>query len=651
MTSKRFLTWLLSNSKIRGDSYMAFLSLSKISKSFGIEKILDDISFIIDEKDKIGLVGLNGTGKTTLLKILANKISPDEGNIYISKEIKIGYVTQDVEVSNHETVRDFMREIFKEFIELENELRELEALMSLQEVYEDDSRLNALMERYSTLSESYAENGGYEFRSRMRGVLKGLGIEDELMTISSLSGGQKTRLALARLLLESPDLLLLDEPTNYLDMESVQWLENYLKDYQKALLVVSHDRFFLDNVVTQIFEIENSRISIYKGNYTSFVQEKLKRAEIVQRHNSLKQKEVERLKKNIQNFISQRKHIQAESRTKKLEKLLPKIVHVKSHPHINLRFEAAQRSGKEVLQINDLSFSYDNRQILSRVNLNVFRNDRIGIIGPNGIGKTTLLKILAGELKPTSGFMHFGHNVRSAFLAQEKEFLDLDATILEDVQSVSPDLSQTEIRTFLGNLLFSGDEAEKKISVLSGGEKSRVALAKEILRGSNLLLLDEPTNHLDIASKEELENELNKFRGTIIAVSHDRYFLSKIANRIWEFSKEGIRDYFGDYSYYIEKKGQEEKIEITEINENKTQLRKTKLSEKREREQKKQAAALRKQLEQTILTKEGEMEKLESLMCKKEVYSNPDKAKQVNISYKILLQELEELYDKLSDYN
>lgn len=630
---------------------MALLSLSKISKSFGVEKILDDISFIIDEKDKIGLVGLNGTGKTTLLKILANKISSDEGNIYISKEIKIGYVTQDVEINNHETVRDFMMEIFREFIELENELRKLESLMSLQEVYEDDSRLNPLMERYSTLSESYAENGGYEFRSRMRGVLKGLGIEDELMTTSSLSGGEKTRLALARQLLESPDLLLLDEPTNYLDIESVQWLESYLKDYQKALLVISHDRFFLDNVVTQIFEIENSHISIYKGNYTDFVHEKLKRTDTVQRHNSLKQKEVEHLKKNIQNFISQRKHIQAKSRSKKLEKLLPEIVHVKNHQHINLRFEAAQPSGKEVLQIKDLCFSYDNRQILSHVNLNVFRNDRIGIIGPNGIGKTTLLKILAGKLKPTSGFIHFGHNVRSAFLAQEKESLNLNATILEDVQSAAPDLSQNEIRTFLGNLLFSGDEVEKRISVLSGGEKSRVALAKEILRGSNLLLLDEPTNHLDTASKEELENELKKFKGTIIAVSHDRYFLSKMANRIWEFSKEGIRDYFGDYTYYIEKKAQEEKIDIAEINENKTQLRKTKLSERRQREQKKQEAALRKQLEQTILIKEGEIEKLEYLMCKKEVYSNPDKAKEVNISYKNLLQELEKLYDNLSDIN
>ncbi len=630
---------------------MALLSLSKISKSFGVEKILDDISFIIDEKDKIGLVGLNGTGKTTLLKILANKISPDEGNIYISKEIKIGYVTQDVEINNHETVRDFMMEIFREFIELENELRKLESLMSLQEVYEDDSRLNPLMERYSTLSESYAENGGYEFRSRMRGVLKGLGIEDELMTTSSLSGGEKTRLALARQLLESPDLLLLDEPTNYLDIESVQWLESYLKDYQKALLVISHDRFFLDNVVTQIFEIENSHISIYKGNYTDFVHEKLKRTDTVQRHNSLKQKEVEHLKKNIQNFISQRKHIQVKSRSKKLEKLLPEIVHIKNHQHINLRFEAAQPSGKEVLQIKDLCFSYDNRQILSHVNLNVFRNDRIGIIGPNGIGKTTLLKILAGKLKPTSGFIHFGHNVRSAFLAQEKESLNLNATILEDVQSAAPDLSQNEIRTFLGNLLFSGDEVEKRISVLSGGEKSRVALAKEILRGSNLLLLDEPTNHLDIASKEELENELKKFKGTIIAVSHDRYFLSKMANRIWEFSKEGIQDYLGDYTYYIEKKAQEEKIDIAEINENKTQLRKTKLSERRQREQKKQEAALRKQLEQTILIKEGEIEKLEYLMCKKEVYSNPDKAKEVNISYKNLLQELEKLYDNLSDIN
>jgi ATP-binding cassette subfamily F protein 3 len=560
----------------------------------------------------------------------------------------MGYIAQDVEVSNYETVKDFMRDIFKELLCLESRLRELESLMSLKEVYEDNNRLNSLMNQYSALTETYTENGGYEFRSRVRGVLNGLGMENDHTKISSLSGGQKTRLALARLLLESPDLLMIDEPTNYLDLESVQWLESYLKDYQKSLLVVSHDRFFLDNIVTQIFEIENSRISIYKGNYSDFVNKKLKRTEIVQRHNSLKQKEIDHLKKNIQNLVSQRKHIQAKSRTKKLEKLLPKIVNVKNHKHLNLRIEATQPSGKEVLKIHDLSFSYDNKQILSNVNINVFRGDRIGIIGPNGIGKTTFLKIISGELEPASGTIVFGHNVKRAFLAQEKEFLDQNATILEDVQRAVPYLSQSKIRAFLGNLLFSGDEVEKIISVLSGGEKSRVALAKEILRGSNLLLLDEPTNHLDIASKEKLEEELKRFRGTMIAVSHDRYFLSKVTNRIWEFSKDGIRDYFGDYSYYIDKKRQEEKNDAAIVKDNKTQLRKAKLSERRQREQKKQSVIFQKQLEHTILAKELEMEELELLMCKQEIYSNPDKSKKVNISYKILLQELEELYDKLS---
>lgn len=625
---------------------MAIINVSNLSKSYGIDKILEEINFLIEDKDKIGLVGLNGSGKSTLLKIIAGKLTKDGGDISVAKGIKISYLAQGDKFEGHDTIGEALGSVFSKEKQQEKELRELETLMSSPEVYNDKVRLKSFMHRYSALLEDFKNKGGYEIQSRIRGVIRGLGFEDEDIPIENLSGGQKTRLALGRILLESPDLLLLDEPTNYLDLESTQWLEGYLKDYPKAFLVVSHDRYFLNSVVSKIFELENRKITIYNGNYTDYVKSKHSMRLIKEKHDMLNQKEIERLKKNIQNFISHRNYVQAKNRQKKLEELLPKSFNEKK-TSINVKFQAQESSGKEVLEIRGLDFSYETKEILRDVNLKVFRGDRIGIIGPNGIGKSTLLKIISGELDFEQGDIKFGHLVQPTYFAQEQQDLNPDATILDEVWNSAPNLTLTEVRTFLGNLSFSKDEVEKTISVLSGGEKSRIALAKAILQGANLLLLDEPTNHLDIVSKEKLEEALMNFDGTIISVSHDRYFLSKIMTRIWEFAEEGINDVNGGFNYYLEKKAEREKPEEITVVENKTMQKKTRLMERREREKKRQEEKRLKQLEKAILIKEEDLERLEKKLCDPKVYSNPEKAKTVNTAYNDLLLELEQLYEQL----
>lgn len=628
---------------------MAIVNVSNLNKSFGIDTILEDINFLIEEKDKIGLVGLNGTGKSTLLKILAGQMTYDSGNIYIDRNIKIGYLAQDAKFETHQTVGEALSSIFQEQQNQEKELHRLEALMSSPKVYENEARLEGLMHQYSILFEDFKANGGFEIQSRIRGILNGLGFNDADALISNLSGGQKTRLALGQVLLESPDLLLLDEPTNYLDLESIQWLETFLKDYPKALLVVSHDRYFLDNIVGKIFELENNHISVYTGNYSDYVNKKHALTKVLQKHEEIRQKEIEKLESNIQTFISHRNYVQAESRRKRLEELLPKSIVKNSSSPVRLKFDIQETSGKEVLQIENLGFSYGDKNILSDVNLKVFRGERIGIIGPNGIGKSTLLKILAGELEPQEGFIHFGHHVEPVYFDQEQQDFSPDATILDEVWNSAPGLSLTEIRTFLASLLFFDDDVEKNIGVLSGGEKSRVALGKAILQGANLFLLDEPTNHLDILSKEKLEDALKAFKGTIIAVSHDRYFLMKIATRIWEFDNGNIIDFNGNFNYYLEKKNESKKQVIPENKENKTLLRKVKLRERKEREKKKQEQRRLKQLEESILEKEKELEKLEHMLCKPEVYSNPENSQKVNAAYNQVISDLEHLYEQL-DY-
>lgn len=628
---------------------MTILSVSNLNKSFGDTIVLENVSFSIEENDRIGLIGLNGTGKSTLLKILVESMPYDSGNIYIDKNIKIGYLAQDTGLEGYQTVAQALSSVFLKQKEQEDELHRLENLMASPKIYEDEDRLEDLMHQYSILFEEFKENGGFEIESRIRGVLKGLGFTDENLEISSLSGGQKTRLALGRILLESPDLLLLDEPTNYLDLESLQWLEGFLKNYPKAFMIVSHDRYFLDNTVKKIFELENNTITLYNGNYSEFVNKKQALARIHEKQEKIRQKEIQKLEENIQTFISHRNYIQAENRKRRLEELLPKSMSGKSSaPAVRLRFDMQDSSGKEVLRIENLGFSYGSKSILKNVNLKVFRGERIGIIGPNGIGKTTFLKILAGQLEPQEGFVNFGHQVEPVYFEQEQQDFSSKSTVLDEMWNAAPGLSLTEIRTFLAGLLFFQDDIEKTVDVLSGGEKSRLSLGKVILQGANLLLLDEPTNHLDIISKENLEEALKSFKGTIIAVSHDRYFLSKIATRIWEFSDGNIRDFDGSFSYYLEKKNETVTTEVvSESKESKTVIQKIKLRKRHEREKKRQEELAMKQLEESILKKEEELEELEHMLCQPEVYSNPENSQKVNKAYNQVIYDLEQLYDEL----
>lgn len=628
---------------------MTILSVSNLNKSFGDTIVLENVSFSIEENDRIGLIGLNGTGKSTLLKILVESMPYDSGNIYIDKNIKIGYLAQDTGLEGYQTVVQALSSVFLKQKEQEDELHRLENLMASPKIYEDEDRLEDLMHQYSILFEEFKENGGFEIESRIRGVLKGLGFTDENLEISSLSGGQKTRLALGRILLESPDLLLLDEPTNYLDLESLQWLEGFLKNYPKAFMIVSHDRYFLDNTVKKIFELENNTIALYNGNYSEFVSKKQTLARIHEKQEKIRQKEIQKLEENIQTFISHRNYVQAENRKRRLEELLPKSMSGKSSaPAVRLRFDMQDFSGKEVLRIENLGFSYGSKSILKNVNLKVFRGERIGIIGPNGIGKTTFLKILAGQLEPQEGFVNFGHQVEPVYFEQEQQDFSSKSTVLDEMWNAAPGLSLTEIRTFLAGLLFFQDDIEKTVDVLSGGEKSRLSLGKVILQGANLLLLDEPTNHLDIISKENLEEALKNFKGTIIAVSHDRYFLSKIATRIWEFSDGNIRDFDGSFSYYLEKKNETAKTEVaSESKESKTVIQKIKLRKRHEREKKRQEELAMKQLEENILKKEEELEELEHMLCQPEVYSNPENSQKVNKAYNQVIYDLEQLYDEL----
>ncbi|MDI3480952.1 MAG: ATP-binding cassette, subfamily er 3 [Tepidanaerobacteraceae bacterium] len=624
---------------------MAILSASNLSKSFGTQTVFQNVSFLIEEKEKIGLVGLNGAGKTTLLKILAGRMPYDSGFISISRDVAVGYLAQDIKTEGFETVGNALESVFITQWELERQLRSLEEQMSRPEVYGDEDKLSRLMERYAALSEDFAASGGYEIRSRIRGVLKGLGFEDPATPVSALSGGQKTRLALARMLLRAPQLLLLDEPTNYLDMDSLQWLEGFLKDYPGAVLVASHDRYFLDRIATRIFELENHRLTIYAGNYSDFIKKKNENLALEQKREMLRQKEAERLKKSIQNFISHRNYVQAQTRRRMLEGLLPISDGNRVKHSLRLKFEMEQASGKEVLRACGLNFSYGDKVILQSVDLKVFRGERIGIIGPNGIGKSTLLKILAGELLPSSGEVLLGHKVQAAYFSQEQEGLSPNSTVLEEVWDSAPGLSMTQVRSFLASMMFSGEDVEKPVGVLSGGEKSRVALAKAILQGANLLLLDEPTNHLDIISKEKLEQALLEYGGTIIAVSHDRYFLAKIATRIWEFTSQGIRDFDGGFAYYLEKKM--EKPHQEQPQENKTRLHRTRREQRQQREEEKRKKQELRELEQKIMALEDEIQELERLLCLPEVYGNPEKAKEVNTRYRAASEELEELYENL----
>ncbi|HGI6609090.1 TPA: ABC-F family ATP-binding cassette domain-containing protein, partial [Listeria monocytogenes] len=543
---------------------MILLQVQQISKFFGAEVILDNIKLEVKTGDRIALVGRNGAGKSTLLKIIAGKMSYDGGTISKPKSVEIGYLAQNTGLESSKTIWDEMLSVFDSLRRMEADLRKMELRLGEPELYNDPEKYQALMTDYDTLQHTFKESGGYTYEAEIRSVLNGLRFypEDYEVEIASLSGGQKTRLALAKLLLAKQDILVLDEPTNHLDIETLAWLETYLQNYHGSLLIVSHDRYFLDKVVNQVYEISRTKIDHYKGNYSSFVNQKQAKLEQMWKEFDKQQKQIAKLEDFVaRNIVRASTTKRAQSRRKQLEKMdvLGRPQGDEKAAHFGFQFE--KQTGKDVLMVDQLSIGYaKDKRIASNLTFEMKRQDSLALVGPNGIGKSTLLKTLIRDIPALSGEFHFGAGVKIGYYDQEQAKLTSNKTVLMELWDDYPELNEVNVRTTLGNFLFSDDDVLKNVQSLSGGEKARLALAKLTLLEANVLILDEPTNHLDIESKEVLEAALIDFEGTILFVSHDRYFINRIASKIVELAPEKATVFLGDYDYYQEKLAEEKEL-------------------------------------------------------------------------------------------
>lgn len=534
------------------------LQVSAITKSYGVSTVLSNISLQIEARERIGLVGVNGAGKSTLLQIIAGELSYDAGNIFKAKETKIGYLKQNSGLTSDRSIWNELMSVFDRLLEMEEELRRLEARMSDPDALADEKKTEETMRRYAELSDAFRERGGYEIEARIRGILSGMGFGhmDPATPVHTLSGGQKTRLALAKMLLEAPDLLLLDEPTNHLDIPTLTWLEQYLRSYPGAILVVSHDRYFLDSLVGAIYEIERTTSRRYTGNYSRYIELKAADYEAQLKQYEKQQEEISKMEDFIQrNLVRASTTKRAQSRRKALDKMERLDKPLGELKRASFSFEVEAPSGREVLDVRGLAVSYDKEKPLAQgITFRLRRGDTAALIGPNGIGKSTLLKTLIGQHRQDHGAFDWGTNVKIGYYDQEQTGLNPNQTVLEEVWNAFPHLEEARIRTVLGNFLFGGEDVFKKVGSLSGGEKARVALAKLMLQKANVLILDEPTNHLDLYSKEVLESALVEYEGTLLFISHDRYFLNKMAENMLELDKDGVTVYLGNYDDYVEKK-------------------------------------------------------------------------------------------------
>ena len=632
---------------------MIVLSCNNLNKSFGIDSILENVNFTVNEYDKIGIIGVNGTGKTTLFKIISGIYGYDSGDIYTSKDCEIGYLEQNTNFHSENTILEEVLEVFKDVIEMEKYLRSLEHKISEESSNSNSTLLEKLMNEYSNKLEEFSDMNGYGYKSEAKGVLKGLGFTDEEMDkpISILSGGEKTRVLLGKLLLKKPTLLLLDEPTNHLDSEAIEWLEFFLKQYKGTVILISHDRYFLDQVVNRVFEIHNKRLKTYNGNYSDFIKASAIEKELELKKFEDQQKDIKKQEESIEKLkaFGREKHLK---RARSKEKALAKV-DVLDKPEAyrkkaRIEFNPSVTSGNDVLQLRDISMGYGERILFKDLNLDIYRGEKVALIGANGIGKSTLFKIIMNEIIPLSGSIKFGTNVNVSYFHQEQKTLNLDNTIIDEIWEDNKHLTQTTLRSMLGAFLFEGEEVFKKISTLSGGERARVAILKLILSNANLLLLDEPTNHLDIDSKEVLEEALSGYTGTIFTISHDRYFLNTVVDKVLVLDENGITEYLGNYDYYIEKKKQVQEMSIVEQLEEKTktQLKEEKRKEREQREAEKKNRVKRQNIEKEIEETEAKIEEMDILLCQEEVYSNPEKSKEVSIQKSNLEDKLSQLYDE-----
>ncbi|WP_010651729.1 ABC-F family ATP-binding cassette domain-containing protein [Oceanobacillus massiliensis] len=633
---------------------MILMQMNGLSKSFGAEEILSNIKIEIKDNDRVAIVGRNGAGKSTLLKIMAGELSYDEGDFFKPKDLTFGYLSQHMTLESGKTIWDEMLEVFSHLKTQEQQLRSIETEMANASKLANE-QYEKLLKDYDQLQIAYQTGGGYTYESDMKAVLTGLNFADyDYNTpIMELSGGQKTRLALGKLLLQKPKLLILDEPTNHLDIDTLSWLENYLVSYPGAIVIVSHDRYFLDKTVSIVYEISRHKTTKYHGTYSKYLDQKALNYEQELKEFEKQQTEIKKLEDFVQrNLVRASTTKRAQSRRKQLEKMERLDRPLGDESSASFSFQIDRRSGNDVLKMDDLSLRYEDDQepIFSNIRLDVNRGERIALVGPNGVGKTTLLKAILGKLKINSGTIQLGTNVEVGYYDQEQAELNSTKTILQELWDDYPTINEKDIRTILGNFLFSGDDVLKPVHTLSGGEKARLALAKLKMQKANLLILDEPTNHLDIDSKEVLEAALNDFPGTILFVSHDRYFINKITDQVAEMQRDGITMYLGDYDYYLEKK--EEEAELQRLQQEKETIipdEKKKLSFKEGKQLQSEKRKIQRritELEENIEVLELEVSSLEEEMTKPEIYQDHEKSLELTQKVSDRKLEIEQLMDQ-----
>ena len=646
------------------------LSCNNIYKSFGTNEILKDVSFHINDREKAAIVGINGAGKSTMIKIIVGELTCDEGNVILSKGSTIGYLSQQQDLNSCSTLYEEMYNVKQDIIDLEEKIRKLEYEMK----HVKGRELEQMLHTYTRLTHEYEIKNGYAYKSEVVGILKGLGFseEDFSKSIDTLSGGQKTRIALGKLLLSQPSILILDEPTNHLDLISIAWLETYLLNYRGAVIVVAHDRYFLDKVVTKIIEIDQRKAHTYLGNYTDYVYKKSMQQNALLKAYNNQQRELKHQNDvitKLRSFNREKSIRRAESREKMLDKI-ERIEKPVENMHINFSLEPRIASGNDVLSVEGLSKSYGKLRLFSDINFDIKRGERVAIVGNNGTGKTTILKIITGSVLPDAGHIRLGSKVHIGYYDQEMQLLNPDKTLFDELSDAYPHLDNTTIRNILAAFLFTEDDVFKLIKDISGGERGRISLAKLMLSEANFLILDEPTNHLDISSKEILENVLNSYSGTILYVSHDRYFINKTASRILDLSHEQLLNYIGDYDYYIEKKPVMEAAYLNKssdetaisnqgmpwssaVSVNQSSDREASGSNKHIWQQHKEEQAKIRKLKSDIKKTEDEIHELElrneaidNLLIQEEIFTDADKLMELHTEKKQIESRLEELLEE-----